>query len=55
MRAFVRWFNELIEPLPSTLTILVAGVLVWPAFFVLLAWVLIWVLWAPALLIPGLR
>lgn len=53
--SFVRWFNEAIEPLPATLTILVGGVIVWPGFFVLAAWAGIWVAMLPGLVFPGLR
>lgn len=51
----IRWFNRLIDPIPLTLTLIVGGVIVWPAFFVLVAWVGIWALMIPALLFPGLR
>lgn len=44
----VRWFNRLIEPLPVTLTIMVGGVIVWPAFFVFVFIVAVNVMLAPA-------
>ena len=53
--SFVRWFNRTIEPLPATLTLIIGGALVWPAFFVLASWAGIWVLMLPGLIIPGLR
>lgn len=53
--SLVRWFNATIDPIPTTLTIIVGGVIVWPAFFILAAWLGIWVLMLPALIFPGLR
>lgn len=51
----IRWFNRLIDPIPTSLTILIGGVIVWPAFFIAAAWAGIWVVFIPALIFPGLR
>ena len=39
----VRWFNEALEPVPLTLTLLVLGVAVIPAMITAALWAALWV------------
>lgn len=51
----VRAFNEALDPIPVTLTLLIGGVIVWPAIFVAAAFAGIWIWMLPALIFPVLR
>lgn len=53
--SLVRGFNKAIEDVPVTLTVLIGGVIVWPAFFIVSVWAGIWVVMLPALIFPVLR